>query len=259
MDNAQGYGAIAHIYDIFNGDVNYESWADFAEACFDKYLHSRPELVLDLACGTGILTAILAERGYDMTGVDLSPEMLSVARENCPESVLLLLQDICSFELYGTVGAVLCSLDSLNHLTKKGQLEKCFALVHNYLDPDGLFIFDMNTPARFEKEYGKNSYQLEAETEEGCAVFCNWQNDYSEKRGICRFSLSVFTENEPGSEVYLRRDEEWRERCYTRAEIEEKLKNAGFELCGVFGSTKMKRAAKSDSKMYFAARAKKEV
>ena len=120
MNNAAGYSAIAHVYDIFNGDVDYESWADFAEECFDRFLPARPELVLDLACGTGILTAILAERGYDMTGIDLSPEMLSTARENCPESVLLLLQDITAFELYGTVGAVLCSLDSLNHLTKKG-------------------------------------------------------------------------------------------------------------------------------------------
>ena len=89
MNNAQGYGAIAHIYEIFNGDVDYESWADFAEECFDRFMPERPELVLDLACGTGILTAILAERGYDMTGIDLSPEMLSVARESCPENVLL--------------------------------------------------------------------------------------------------------------------------------------------------------------------------
>ena len=255
MDNARGYGAIAHIYDIINGERHYEAWADFAEACFDKFLPERPELVLDLACGTGTLTAILAERGYDMTGIDLSPEMLNVARERCPEDVLLLLQDITAFELYGTVGAVTCSFDSLNHLTRKGQLEKCFSLVHNYLDPNGLFIFDMNTPTRFAKEYGKNSYQLEAETEDGCAVFCNWQNDYSEKRGICRFYLSVFTEQEAGSELYSRRDEEWQERCYTRAEIEEKLKTAGFEICGVFGNTKMKRAAAGDSKFYFAARA----
>lgn len=257
MDNAKGYGAVAHIYDIINSERHYEAWADFAEACFDKYLTNRPELVLDLACGTGTLTAILAERGYDMTGIDLSPEMLSVARERCPENVLLLLQDITAFELYGTVGAVTCSFDSLNHLTRKGQLERTFSLVHNYLDPDGLFIFDMNTPNRFEKEYGKNSYQLEAETDNGRAVFCNWQNDYSEKRGICHFYLSVFTEEEAGTELYSRRDEEWQERCYTRAEIEEKLTAAGFEICGVFGNTKMKRAAAGDSKFYFAAKAKK--
>ena len=251
----EAYHAISAFYDRVNADIDYDAWADYIEENICRHLPARPELVLDLACGTGTLTAILAERGYDMTGVDLSPEMLSVARERCPEDVLLLLQDITSFELYGTVGAVTCSFDSLNHLTRKGQLERCFSLVHNYLDPNGLFVFDMNTPARFEKEYGKKSYQLEAETEDGRAVFCNWQNDYSAKRGVCRFYLSVFTEINAGEELYSRRDEEWQERCFTREEIEEKLLDAGFELCGVWGSTKMKRAAAGDSKFYFAARA----
>ncbi len=258
MDNAQGYGAVSHIYDLINSPELYESWADFAEGCFEKFLPKRPELLLDLACGTGTLTAAMAERGYDMTGIDLSPEMLSVARERCSEDVLLLLQDMTAFELYGTVGAVLCSFDSLNHLTKKGQIDKCFALVHNYLDPNGLFIFDLNTPARFEKEYAKNSYQFEDETDEGCAVFCNWQNNYSEKRGICDFYLTVFTETEPGSESYSRRDEMWQERCYSRADIEEKLKAAGFELCGIYGNTDFKRISKSDMKMYIVARCIKE-
>ena len=250
------YTAIAPYYDRLNG-ADYDALCAFLCEAMRTYGSGKEHLVLDLACGTGAISRRLAKKGYDVIGVDLSPEMLSTARESCPENVLLLLQDITAFELYGTVGATLCSLDSLNHLTKKGQLEKCFSLVHNYLDPDGLFLFDMNTPARFEKEYGKNSYQLEAETEDGCAVFCNWQNDYSEKRGICRFSLSVFTEQEAGSEIYSRRDEEWQERCYTRAEIEEKLKNAGFEICGVFGNTNFKRTSKTDSKFYFAARAKK--
>ncbi len=258
MDNAQGYGAVSHIYDIINSPELYEAWADFAEGCFERFLPRRPELLLDLACGTGTLTALMAERGYDMTGVDLSPEMLAVARERCPEDVLLLLQDMTKFELYGTVGAVLCSFDSLNHLTRKGRLERCFSLVHNYLDPGGLFIFDMNTPARFEKEYGKNSYQFEDETADGRAVFCNWQNDYSAGRGICDFYLTVFTETEPGSGDYSRRDEVWSEKCYTRAEIEEKLKEAGFALRGVFGNTNFKRISKSDKKMYFVAECIKE-
>lgn len=258
MDNAYGYGAIAHIYDLINGEEHYEAWADLAEACFERFLDSKPSLVLDLACGTGTLTSILRRRGYDMTGVDLSPEMLSIARARCPDDVLLLMQDMTSFELYGTVGAVVCSFDSLNHLTGKGELERCFALVHNYLDPGGLFVFDMNTPSRFEREYGKRAYQLEAETAEGCAVFCNWQNDYSAKRGICSFYLNVFTEQQAGSEIYSRRDEAWRERCYSRKEIEDKLKAAGFQLCGVFGNTKMKRPAAGDPKFYFAARAIKE-
>ncbi len=258
MDNAQGYGAISHIYDLINSPELYKAWADFAEKCFDNFLPRLPRLVLDLACGTGTLCREMAERGYDMTGIDLSPEMLSVARESCPEDVLLLLQDMTSFELYGTVGAVLCSFDSLNHLTKKGELESCFSLVHNYLDPNGLFLFDMNTPNRFSGEYGKNSYQFEDETADGRSVFCNWQNNYSEKRGICDFYLTVFTETEPGNESYTRRDELWRERCYTRAEVEAKLKAAGFEICGVYGNTDFKRTSPSDKKMYFAARCIKE-
>lgn len=257
MNNSQGYGAISHIYDLINFPRLYDPWADFAENCFDAFLAERPRLVLDLACGTGTLCALLADRGYDMTGIDLSAEMLAVARERCPEDVLLLLQDMTDFELYGTVGAVLCSFDSLNHLTGKGQLDRCFALVHNYLDPGGLFIFDMNTPKRFRDEYGKNAYQFEDVTADGRAVFCNWQNNYSEKRGVCDFYLTVFTENEAESGSYTRRDEFWRERCYTRAEVESKLKSVGFEVCGVYGNTNMKRLAQSDGKMYFVAKCKK--
>ncbi len=252
-----GYGAIAHIYDCFNGEVDYSGWADFAEECFSRFLEKKPSLLLDLACGTGALTSLLALRGYDMIGVDLSPEMLGVARENCPQDVLLLMQDIRSFELYGTVGATLCSLDSLNHLTRRGDLEKCFATVHNYLDPDGLFIFDVNSEYRFENDYAHNSYQMEGEDDDGRIVFCNWQNDYSPSRKTCRFSLSVFTETESGSGLYLRRDEEWSERCYERAFIENALREASFEIVGVYGSTSFATVRKNSKKLYFVARAKK--
>lgn len=257
LNNADGYAAISSVYDIFNADVDYVQWADFAEAVFDRFLPQRPQLVLDLACGTGVLTAQLAARGYDMTGVDLSPDMLSVARSNCPQNTLLLCQDMTSFELYGTVGAVVCSLDSLNHLTRKEQLNKCLRLVHNYLDPDGLFLFDVNSPARFEREYGQNSYQYDADLEDGRNVFCNWQNDYRPASRICRFGITVFTETMPGSGCYSRQDEEWSERCYTREELTLALTAAGFEICGVWGATSMRPPRKTDSKLYFAARAKK--
>lgn len=254
---SRGYGAISCAYDSFNGEVDYAAWADFAERCFDTYLPARPSLVLDLACGTGTLTELLSERGYDMTGVDASPEMLSVARERCSENTLLLCQNMCAFELYGTVGATICSLDSLNHLTRKGELEKCFSLVHNYLDPDGIFLFDVNSAYRFSMEYARESYQFEDELDDGRAVFCNWQNDYSEKRGICRFYITLFTESEAGSGIYSRSDEEWSERYYSREELTAALEGAGFELLGVFGSTNMRPPRKNDSKLYFAARAKK--
>lgn len=255
--NENGYASIAHIYDVFNSDVDYEGWADFAEFCFEKFLSAKPSIVLDLACGTGTLTSIMSARGYDMIGIDLSPEMLGVARENCPTDVLLLNQDICSFELYGTVGATICSLDSINHLCKKGELDECFFTVHQFLDPDGLFVFDVNSEHRFENDYAKNSYQLEGVDDSGRAVFCNWQNNYSKARATCRFSLSVFTETLPMSDIYIRRDEEWTERCYSKAELTEALQRAGFELCAVYGSTAGGPARRTSKKLYFVARAKK--
>ena len=114
-----GYCGAAGIYDAVNSDIDYSAWADFIVDGLSRFGAGRaePELVLDLACGTGSLTCELAARGFDMTGVDSSPEMLEIARERCGGNVLLLCQDMRSFELYGTVGAVVCCLDSVNHLT----------------------------------------------------------------------------------------------------------------------------------------------
>ena len=122
------YGAISTIYDNINARVDYKAWADFFEKCFDKFLVERPELVLDLACGTGSMTLELASRGYDMIGVDGSSDMLNVALDRkydmeLPRDVLFLLQDMREFELYGTVGAITCCLDSVNYLTGEGELE----------------------------------------------------------------------------------------------------------------------------------------
>ena len=154
------YGAISDIYDKINSEIDYSKWADFFEKCFDKFLNCRPELVLDLACGTGSMTLELAKRGYDMIGIDSSSDMLNVALDRkydmeLPRDVLFLLQDMTSFELYGTVGAITCCLDSVNYLVDDGDLERCFRLVHNYLDPDGLFLFDVNSPYKFENIYGE--------------------------------------------------------------------------------------------------------
>ena len=165
MSGCEGYGALARFYDQLNAEIDYSAWADFVEACFSRYLAEKPSLVLDLACGTGSMTAELARRGYDMIGIDGSAEMLTEAFSrtvNTP-GILFLQQDLRSFELYGTVGAVTCCLDSLNYLLGEGELEQCFSLVHNYLDPNGLFLFDMNTPYKFEQVYASNHYVLEGE------------------------------------------------------------------------------------------------
>ncbi len=251
------YEALAAVYDRLNGDVDYEALADFAAATFARYGVS-PELVLDLGCGTGGLTFPLARRGYDMIGVDGSADMLSKAyerrvAENAP-GVLFLCQDMRAFELYGTVGAVVSSLDCMNYLTGKGDLEKCFSLVHNYLDPGGVFLFDVNTPYKFRHIYGNEAYVLESE-EGGRSAYCGWQNEYEEESRLCRFYLSVFTEEEDGR--YSRTDEEQLERCYTKEELTTALTRAGFEEISFFGDLHFGAPEETTERWYVAAKCKK--
>ena len=149
------YDLLSRVYDSVNSDIDYAAWADFIEKIVKKESKVKPDLVLDLGCGTGKMTLELASRGYDMTGIDYSPDMLDVARERAEnigvgEGMLWLCQDITEFELYGTVDFAVCCLDVVNHLTSKKSLDKCFNLVHNYLVPDGLFIFDVNGKYKFE-------------------------------------------------------------------------------------------------------------
>ena len=137
----KSYEALAAVYDRLGNDIDYEAFADFYEARFLEN-GERPSLVLDLGCGTGKMTTLLAERGYDMIGVDASAEMLSHAASRAYSKghrILFLEQDMREFELYGTVGAVVSSLDCINYLVEDGDVDRCFSLVHNYLDPNGLF------------------------------------------------------------------------------------------------------------------------
>lgn len=260
MSGCEGYRALAGVYNLLNREIDYAAWADFLEECFVRFLPSRPELVLDLACGTGSMTLELARRGYDMIGVDGSADMLSQAYAAKPENsgILFLEQDMRSFELYGTVGAVVCCLDSLNYLLQDGDLTACFRTVHNYLDPDGLFLFDMNTPYKFCHIYGNNAYVLEDEQSDGAGgndVFCAWQNFYNEKSRICDFELSIFEEQADGS--YLRSDEHQQERCYSLEEIKKALSDSGMELLGIYADQKFTPPTENTERWYFAARAKK--
>ena len=253
----EGYRALARVYDRLNADLDYAAWADFIEGCFEKHLAMRPTLVLDLACGTGTMTRMLAARGYDMIGVDGSADMLSEAYAlgNEEGKILYLCQDMRSFELYGTVGAVVSCLDSINYLLSEDDLRKTFAGVHNYLDPDGLFLFDVNAPYKFAEVYGNNAYVLEDETPDGGAIYCGWQNEYDAESGICDFWLSLFEEKEDGS--YCRSDEHQRERCYTENTLRHLLEEAGFEWLGMYGDFAFSAPTDTTERWYIAARAKK--
>ncbi len=254
MGNEQ-YASLARVYDALNYGCDYKALADYINREIRENQATQTELVLDLACGTGKLTLLLHELGYDMTGVDLSEEMLSVAREECYKrnigNILWLCQNMCEFELYGTVDACVCSLDSINYLTKLSDVKKCFSLIYNYLIPDGVFVFDINTPHRFKNIYGNNDYILEHE-----GSLCAWQNHFNEKSGLCHFYLSIFTENEDGT--YTRNDEVQREKCYSRRQIEKALRDCGFEIIGVYGDLHHTPATENDEKWYFTVRCKKD-
>lgn len=253
------YDSIASIYDNINSEIDYHAWADFIEECFKKYLKEKPELVLDLACGTGSMTLELANRGYDMIGADLSEDMLTEAMDKAYdkgiEGVLFLKQDMRCFELYGTVGAIVCCLDSINYLTEDGDIEKCFKCAHNYLDPDGLFIFDANTPYKFENIYGDNHYIFEDKNSFGENAYCGWQNDYDRETRLCNFYLSVFTEEDDGR--FSRADEVQTEKCYFKEEIIENLEKCGFEILGFFEDYDFSTPKSDCERWYIVARAKK--
>lgn len=255
MSGCEGYNAIADAYDRLNGDIDYAEWAELLERCFERYLGKKPEIVLDLACGTGKMTRELAARGYDMIGVDGSVDMLSRAMTEKADGILYLLQDMRELELYGTVGAAVCCLDSLNYVLEESELVKIFSLVHNYLDPDGLFIFDVNTPYKFEHIYSDNAYVLENEYEDGAAIYCGWQNEYDRRSGICDFYLTLFEERQDGS--YTRSDEHQRERCYTLEQLRSALEKSNMEFIGAFDDLRLSAATEGSERWYIIARAVK--
>ena len=248
------YDLLAPIYDEINKELDYKKWADFIEKTAVKNLSKRPELVLDLASGTGSMTLELAARGYDMIGVDYSTEMLATAREraeNMGLDILWLCQDMREFELYGTVDLVISTLDSINHLTSDKDLKKCLKLVHNYLNPGGIFIFDINGKAKFENVYGQESYVLETEDS-----FCVWQNDYNPKSRLCDFYITLFKENEDGT--YERYDEEQSEKMYLISDIKKALSESGFEFIGAYSDFDFTEAKDSDERIYIVAKCRKE-
>lgn len=218
------YGEFASIYDRLQ-NIDYISFVDYYEKIFNKY-SVKPELILDLACGTGNITIPLAEHGYDMIGVDISDEMLNIAAEKAREKnldILFLNQDMTEFELYGTVDVIICSLDGVNYLVEDGQLERLLALVKNYLNPNGIFIFDINSEYKLRNVLNDTTSIYD---EDG--VYCVWDSCYDENDKVCSFNLEFFTEAENG--LYKRENEYQEERAYTVDEIRNCAEKIGLKF-----------------------------
>ena len=195
----EAYTSFARVYDIFMDNVPYKEWADYLGKILKEY-GIDDGLVLDLGCGTGSMTEMLASSGYDMIGVDNAEEMLEIAMEKKVESghdILYLLQDMREFELYGTVRAVISACDSVNYITDDEDLTEVFRLVNNYLDPEGLFVFDFNTEYKYREILGE---QTIAEDREECSFI--WDNYYDEDERINEYELTLFVRDEEQPQLY---------------------------------------------------------
>lgn len=214
------YENFARVYDELMDNVPYEEWAQFIlNLLQDRKITEG--LVLELGCGTGKLMTLLGKAGFDMIGVDNSVEMLQIAKEKTSQDFLYLLQDMREFELYGTVKAVISVCDSVNYITKKEELRKVFQLVNNYLDPEGLFIFDFNTEYKYRELIGE---AVIAEDREDVSFI--WFNEYDEDSHLNDIDLKVFVQEE--GDIYRKFQEEHIQRGYTLDEIKQLLEESGL-------------------------------
>lgn len=219
------YAVLASYYDRIMEEVDYEAWCNFYEACFAEN-GIAPKNILDLACGTGSITVPLAKRGYSMTGIDLSAEMLSLAQSKSDEAKVKLRlseQNIALFQAGGSFDAVICSFDGINYLTSPKDVQSCFASVAETLSEDGIFIFDISTPYKYEHILADNAFVYEYDD-----LFLSWQNYFNKKTGLCDFYLTFFIKNEKNT--WQRLDETQRQRKYLPERLEKMLSEAGLTV-----------------------------
>lgn len=237
---------MAGSYDAFTADVDYPRWADYVEGHFSRV--TRPiNTVLDLACGTGSLTRELALRGYSLIGVDLSPDMLSLAEEKCREvdtAPRFFCQSMDKLRLPQQVDACVCCLDSVNYVLKPKGLQETFRRVYHVLEPGGLFLFDADTPEKLESMDGQVFLD---ETEEEYVV---WRGEYSTRRRVCSFWMDIFRRN---GAVWLRGEELHQEFAYTMEELERFLREAGFVKIRQYGELKFRPPREGEQRVFFAA------
>ena len=222
-----GYRDFSRYYDNLTFNVDYDKRADYLQSVLSLYGHSAG-LTLDLACGTGSLTLALKKRGVDIFGVDASRDMLNEAMQKAADAeqdILYLCQRMEELDLYGTIDTCFCTLDSLNHITDKEKLRAAIDRVALFMNPGGMFVFDVNTVYKHRHILADNTFVYDTDS-----VYCVWQNSLKENN-IVSIELDLF-ERDGG--VYRRRTERFKERAYEIDELREMLVDAGFEVLGVF-------------------------
>jgi len=258
------YTGFAGVYETFMDNVPYEEWAEYLTGLLREY-GVKDGLIAELGCGTGTMTRLLAKAGYDMIGIDLSEEMLDIARYDHPEAeedILYLHQDMREFELFGTVAAVVSLCDSMNYITSEEDLLKVFKLVNNYLDPGGYFIFDMNTIYKYETVIGD---RVIAENRDDCSLI--WENYYDKDERINQYDITIYSKvefeeepeddaEEPDTPLYERLEETHIQKAYPVERVKELLEEAGLEFVAVYGVGTKEAPKPEEERVYFIAREK---
>jgi len=256
------YQDFASVYDELMDDVPYGAWAERIDGLIQRHGVSKPErdvedvlasernLVVDLGCGTGTLTELMYEKGYDVIGVDVSEAMLNIAmrkKEENGSEILYLLQDMRDLELYSTVGTVYSVCDSLNYILEEEELLEIFSLVNNYLYPGGIFIFDFNTDYKYREVIGNTTI---AENREDCSFI--WENWYDSEEEINEYDLTVFVKE--GEDAYRKFSETHLQRGYTVEQMTGLVERAGMKVIEVMDADSGKTVTQESQRVYLVAR-----
>lgn len=260
----EAYQDFAYVYDEFMDQTPYKEWCERIDALIKKYGVSKPKkttedtldseknLVVDLGCGTGTLTELLYQKGYDLIGVDNSDSMLGIAMDKRAKSgseILYLLQDMRELDLYSTVGTIVSVCDSINYILEEDELLEVFSLVNNYLYPGGIFIFDFNTEYKYKEVIGDT---VIAENREECSFI--WENYYDEEDAINEYQVTIFVKEK--GEFFRKFTENHFQKGYTKEKIVSLLERAGMEILEIKDADTEKEAVKTSERILVVAREK---
>ena len=249
----EAYSEFANVYDIFMEDTPYEEWYKFIKTCI-KEQEVTVQSVCELGCGTGKMTMLFAKNGCDVIGIDYSPEMLMVAQDRAFEeevSILYLMQDMSEFEINRRVDLICSCCDSINYLLEEDEVKSTFERVETYLTPNGLFIFDMNTPYKYKEVLGNQIFA--DQTDEAAYI---WENFYDEEEEINEYEVSFFIKDEEGK--YERTIENHYQRAYSKEYICSLLEEVGLEVIQMYDNYSKQSVSHKTQRITYVARKRNE-
>lgn len=248
-----GYGSFAKYYDQLTQNISYGERAAYFDSIIKQNMDSA-SVIADLACGTGSLSFELADLGYDVVGVELSEDMLSVAMQKKMErpdlpftNPLFICQNLCELELYSPADAAVCALDSINHITDPESVRRMFRQVGEYVRPGGLFLFDVNTEYKHRCVLGNETFVYDTDE-----VYCVWQNTLKEDL-LVEIDLDFFVYDEE-NDCYYRESESFAERAYSHDFLCGLLAESGFELVTVYGDDSFEPAGETTQRAIYVAK-----